>query len=51
MKAFSQTDEYKRQKMLQKKQGRLKQRIKHLTSKELLLQTVFDLLSKDHREH
>ena len=48
MKAFSQTDEYKRQKMLQKRQGRLKQRIKHPTSKELLLQTTFDLFSKDH---
>ena len=48
MKAFSQTDEYKKQKMLQKRQGRLKQRIKHPTSKELLLQTAFDFFSKDH---
>ena len=48
MKTFSQTDEYKKQKILQKRQGRLKKSVKYQTSKEFLLQTAFDLFSKDH---
>lgn len=48
MKAFSQTEIYKKHKKLQKKHRRLKQRIKGQTSKEISLQAAFDLFAKDH---
>ena len=43
MKAFSQTEIYKKHKKLQKKHRRLKQRIKGQTSKEISLQALLPI--------